>query len=687
MEHGVHKNALSVYHGIVGLIQLLQCKNKQIDFHRLKGLNHAHSLLQKATALDNHKQFMITIASGNVERVDWLVRIALGQKRGIRTILEPMDAAANVVYKPKSYSEKEAMMALVLLHLRGGQLAAFRQKALGLPGQSTLGTRTIMHPIIPSYTVPSVLEVGANIVASFKSVMDVVQAQGGVLHAVLMFDEIASKRRIRVDQKQDVFLGVCWQHGGKTSLKFVNEGDMEELFQSLDDDKAHYAAEATVGALGILCENNCIYPARVIIISGDCKKETGEEHTKILQTTLDMVEHKHSFMDVRVTCIASGGEKCRGSAMALLTFKNLLKPQSPIYEQLSLLVFMDLHVGFDDLTPDKDWKHVFKKIRNSMLWEQGTVIHHAQGAIDQSSCITPSILWVQLTAEGATSNHIWSSFNPKDLQDVCIAFNLLKDVWSLPRTPSALGGDGHSAGFLNLQEALWIFGKLLFHMVFPYVCVNLSLSEQLEHLSAVAHLYLLLFWRGGKAFIPTDLYIDLMLMIKNIYFCVAKAKVDNPQGLFWVILLGTDWLEELFGILCTMVGNNINPDILQLAEQISGTTEVANIFAKYLEWNHAPRRLQLPSLTRDSGEITARSDHIKPGACGQHYIEQQFPEFANTFKDMEAKKDITNLLPSGMLLVNIPQPDNNIDKSLEEVLQPLPYLNKTSTASRDPGDT
>ena len=144
---------------------------------------------------------------------------------------------------------------------------------------------------------------------------------------------------------------------------------------------------------------------------------------------------------------------------------------------------------------------------------------------------------------------------------------MLKDVWSLPRTPSTPSlGNGHFPEFLNVCEALWIFGKLLVYTLFPYVCVDLSLSEQLEHLSAAAHLYLLLFHHGGKNFIPTELYIDLMIMIKNVYFCIAKAKVDNPLGSFWIILLGTDQLEELFGILHTMVGNDVNLDILQLAE-------------------------------------------------------------------------------------------------------------------------
>ncbi|KAF8812761.1 hypothetical protein BYT27DRAFT_7027459, partial [Phlegmacium glaucopus] len=66
---------------------------------------------------------------------------------------------------------------------------------------------------------------------------------------------------------------------------------------------------------------------------------------------------------------------------------------------------------------------------------------------------------------------------------------------------------------------------------------------------------------AGKEFIPTNLYIDLMIMIKNILFCVAKAKIDDPDGEFWLILLGTDQLKEIFR---TMVGNDANLDILQL---------------------------------------------------------------------------------------------------------------------------
>jgi hypothetical protein len=125
----------------------------------------------------------------------------------------------------------------------GNRLASFGNKALGLLSVSALRTRKIVPPIIPSHGKPSTFEIEANIQGSFESVMEVVKAEGGILHAVLMFDELATEKRIRLDRKRDLFLGVCRQHGHRTCLQFVNTEDMEELFQSLDDGEVHYAAE------------------------------------------------------------------------------------------------------------------------------------------------------------------------------------------------------------------------------------------------------------------------------------------------------------------------------------------------------------------------------------------------------------------------------------------------------------
>jgi len=58
-----------------------------------------------------------------------------------------------------------------------------------------------------------------------------------------MFDELATEKRIRWDPKTNHFLGICREHADQTSTEFVNEDDMDELFQNLDDRKVHYAGE------------------------------------------------------------------------------------------------------------------------------------------------------------------------------------------------------------------------------------------------------------------------------------------------------------------------------------------------------------------------------------------------------------------------------------------------------------
>ena len=78
-----------------------------------------------------------------------------------------------------------------------------------------------------------------------EGVLDVIHCQSvsNAVHAVVMFDELAMEKRIRWDIKSNYFLGVCREHAHKTSMEFINEGDLEELFRKLDDGEIHYAGE------------------------------------------------------------------------------------------------------------------------------------------------------------------------------------------------------------------------------------------------------------------------------------------------------------------------------------------------------------------------------------------------------------------------------------------------------------
>ena len=99
------------------------------------------------------------------------------------------------------------------------------------------------------------------------------------------------------------------------------------------------------------------------------------------------------------------------------------------------------------------------------------------------------------------------------------------------------------------------------------------------------HLVLMLYVHkdAKSTFILNVLFVDIGIMVKNVFFCVAKVKVEHLMHPFYIVLLGTDRLETLFGILHMMVGNDANLDVLQLTLRVTATTEVSNILAKHPE--------------------------------------------------------------------------------------------------------
>jgi hypothetical protein len=122
LEEGANENASFAYHGFHALIEMLHRKNRQIEFYPLRGLNQARKLLSRTTALSEQKRLLMTIASGKVNRVDRLIAIGLGQKKGIRGLLESYMNAGAGVYQPKGYTEEEDMKNILIWRLSGNRV-------------------------------------------------------------------------------------------------------------------------------------------------------------------------------------------------------------------------------------------------------------------------------------------------------------------------------------------------------------------------------------------------------------------------------------------------------------------------------------------------------------------------------------------------------------------------------------
>ncbi|PBK91770.1 hypothetical protein ARMGADRAFT_1105242 [Armillaria gallica] len=399
-------------------------------------------------------------------------------------------------------------------------------------------------------------KVEKNIASCLESIRPILESlrdlSQHVVHMVLMLDEIAT----------NYFLGV-------SSLEFCSGDDMDELFRGIDDGDIHYASEATVGALCLLTDDKRL-------------NKSAREHAYIIQTVMDAIHSEPSCSNLRTVSIASDGETKCGSSLINLTFQQELSSQSPLYAHVLPV------------------KLLMKSLLIILLWDRGVTVLDAH--------ITPAVIKAYLRAEGSSETHICYLFKPSDKQDVKLTYDLLKDMWCLSEMLS------DKPGFASAQNAIRSLGQLCWYLLLPYICVDFSLSKQLQHLSAAAHRNLVLFCAAKKHFFPTLLYSDIMIMIKNTYLCVAKGKVDNLDRFFYLILLETDGLEKLFGILRTMVGNDANVDMLQLSTRLAGMTEVSNILAKYPQWDRGPHCLQLPALTQNLSPVPLNEDHLTPSS-------------------------------------------------------------------------
>ena len=217
--------------------------------------------------------------------------------------------------------------------------------------------------------------------------------------------------------------------------------------------------KATVRALGILSGEICMYGAQPILISELCKCETGLEHSSLINTAYQPSQKSK----LRTISIASDGESQHGDALVCLTFKHELAQTSPIYDSLHILPLMNLQVGDNDLTMDKDYKHGFKCLCNLMLQAKGFTVHGVH--------LKLSVIWSHFHNNDMTL--MWSNYflNPNDWQDVKLAYDMLWEIWSLPDS-----GLNAQPGFFQAQKSFKMLGAFFLHIMMPYICINLSLS-------------------------------------------------------------------------------------------------------------------------------------------------------------------------------------------------------------------
>ncbi|KAF8324358.1 uncharacterized protein EI90DRAFT_3146928 [Cantharellus anzutake] len=509
------------------------------------------ALGRKTRAIDEHKRLLMIVSSGDVKQADAVI------------IMELFMKAAKKVYAARSFTEQEMELGLLFLRLGGTQLASIAHNALGTPAVTTLRHNRPTEPLRVSTRLPTAHELHHNLsvsqVAGTFGSGDHIEQHNDILGAyILMFDEIKIEEVSRYDPSTNNIVGVCHEHSSGFALEYASTDEADRLFEGVRDGAVHLAVEATIGAVGSLSSSARIYGSHPILISPTCKRENASSHAKLIEV---VIEACRNDLKGPLYSLASDGESRRGAALAQITLKEPLSDTSPIYPLLSPLPLFNHLVGKHDITCDKDYKHLFKRLCTLTLRPAGFNVF--------DTIITLQILEKHLHQNGLSFTTIRALLNPADKQDVPKAIELLKAIWELP-----LITDDKDPIRTAQCCALYLFGRICFLFVRPYIDITLSLWQQLEHLSAAAHLLLVLFRENPNKgrFMPTQLYVDIQIAVKNVFFCIAKEKTCNQV---YIILLGTDRLEIAF------------------------------------EWDRSPRHLRLPSLQELEKESQC-INHITP---------------------------------------------------------------------------
>ena len=69
----------------------------------------------------------------------------------------------------------------------------------------------------------------------------------GVLHQVIMLDELAVKKQVRWDDSHNKFQGTCREHNHQIPLDFTSEKELDLLCNAIADNEVHLASEVCVG--------------------------------------------------------------------------------------------------------------------------------------------------------------------------------------------------------------------------------------------------------------------------------------------------------------------------------------------------------------------------------------------------------------------------------------------------------
>ncbi|KLO05766.1 hypothetical protein SCHPADRAFT_802114, partial [Schizopora paradoxa] len=464
----------------------------------------------------DYAMFMQMAAFHDYKGVSRLIHVGLTKGASPKELLRMLGSACLGNYHVKSYSETEYEIQRLSLIIGGPKLAHTLSKALDLPSICSTQDHTSAPKLQASVGFPSRTELQHNINAVLNCEAMLAVAQSSTKRGLsILIDEIAVEEIPAYDGLRDAIIGFAREDASKADFKHVNTNSLLVLADRVAKGDVRRAKEATIVALASYGKDK--YGAKPILISGTCKTETEDQQVRWMNTMLDVlldpVDGVRSLG--QLFSIASDGDATRRKTLHHILMSTPLSQKDPLYELLGGLLLMNQNCGPSNITMDIDYNHKFKNLATSIRGSSGFLVLSAH--------ITPLELKSRLSAVTCLKfTNLNALFDPKDHQNVPKAVGLLAAIGHL--ADSILPDLEDAERVISISDRPFVvLGKFTNWLTAPFKTVTLSLSEQLEHLLAAAHLLLVLYRENRTSFCPGQLYYDIQTFVKNAFWSVAKA--------------------------------------------------------------------------------------------------------------------------------------------------------------------
>ncbi|KIJ12467.1 hypothetical protein PAXINDRAFT_14668 [Paxillus involutus ATCC 200175] len=530
-EHKAHTRK-----GLLTPSQLLEDNHRlieQINGLKLQSLNDVRKIKRALGKLEDHSTLVMALAEADVPWLRKLLHTALKNGASIRAIVRLIEDALEAGYRPRGHSTEANDLALLIYRLGGANLLYALNQRLHIPSLRTLRKKMSFIKIAPTIGRISIDTVQKNIhniiIVPFEHAARTTRR--GVS---LLIDETAAEEAAVYMPQSNSVGGLCWTHSHRVDPVLRTYDSALRITNALKAETVHLGKEVTVAGAHIVGEDG-FYP---LLAAPTCKSEDAGDMEFIFNTLIDA--WKATGADQRVGplwFVATDGDATRRKGGHKTFLHTPLPITSPLYGTLSNLPGLNLRTGNDLVTLDFDFKHVFKRFCTLIRSRAGMYLNNGR-------CINSFLLERYLTMidgidEAATCKLLYLD----DPQDVPRAVSLMRAVITLSQIDPvkwALNSDDPypNADKIADFDALKIIGHILDNLLQPYTNVNLTISEQVVHLSCFAHLLYASYRNQHRRLMPNQLYYDSQSMVKNAIFTIAKQQELDSAAPHYVPNLG-----------------------------------------------------------------------------------------------------------------------------------------------------